>query len=80
MKIYIDVPPNMQRFKIEFFLNSVRYRPIAKQRLGKDIPAEANERNNRTSIARQRISKYASLTIEAVSVWFMRSSYNEGFS
>jgi hypothetical protein len=34
--------------------------PIARQRLGKHIPAEANARNNREYIARQRISKQAS--------------------
>jgi hypothetical protein len=44
---------------------NVTYRPIGRQRLGKHIPAGANERNNRTSIARQRISKLASLIIEA---------------
>jgi hypothetical protein len=38
--------------------------PIARQRLGKHIPAEAYARNNRTSIARQRISKQAFSTIE----------------
>jgi hypothetical protein len=46
--------------------NIVTYRPIARQRLGKHIPAGANALNNMTSIARQRISKHASLTIEAV--------------
>jgi hypothetical protein len=47
---------------------------------GKHIPAEANERNNRNSIARQRISKH-SLRIEAVySVWSVQSRYKEGFS
>jgi hypothetical protein len=35
------------------------YRPIARQRLGKYIPAGVNARNNMTSIARQRISKHA---------------------
>jgi hypothetical protein len=34
--------------------------------LGKHIPAEANARINRMFIGRQRISKHASLTIEAV--------------
>jgi hypothetical protein len=29
------------------------YRPIARQRLGKNIPVGANARSNRTSIARQ---------------------------
>jgi hypothetical protein len=32
--------------------------PIARQRVGKHIPAEANARNNRRSIARQRVGKY----------------------
>jgi hypothetical protein len=44
----------------------VTYRPIARQRLRKQIPAEANARNNRMSITRERISKHESLTIEAV--------------
>jgi hypothetical protein len=35
------------------------HRPIARQRLGKHIPAGANARNNMTSIARQRTSKHA---------------------
>jgi hypothetical protein len=39
--------------------------PIAKQRLPKHIPAEANVRNNRTSIVRQRRGKHASSTIQA---------------
>jgi hypothetical protein len=50
--------------------------PIARQRLGKDIPARANARKNMTSIARQRISKHASLTIEAA----VQSGYTEVFS
>jgi flagellar biosynthesis/type III secretory pathway chaperone len=53
---------------------------IARQRVGKHIPAEANARNNRTSNARQRISKHASLTIEAVfSAWCLQSGYEEVF-
>jgi hypothetical protein len=40
--------------------------PIAKQRLGKHTPALANAHKKRTSIARQQISKHASLTIAAV--------------
>jgi hypothetical protein len=44
----------------------VKYRPITRQRLRKDIATEAYASNNRTSIARGRISKHASLTIEAV--------------
>jgi hypothetical protein len=35
------------------------YRPIARQRLGKQIPAGANARNDRTPTARQGISKHA---------------------
>jgi hypothetical protein len=42
----------------------VTYILIARQRLGKHIPAEAYASNNRTSIARQRISKQAFSTIE----------------
>jgi hypothetical protein len=45
---------------------TLQYCDVATQRLGKHIPAEANARNNRTPTARQRISKHASLTIEAV--------------
>jgi hypothetical protein len=48
--------------------------------LGKHIPAEAYARNNMMSIARQRISKHASLTIEvAFSSWSVQSSYKEVF-
>jgi hypothetical protein len=61
--------------------NFVMYRPFARQRLGKHIPAGANTHNNRTSIARQRISKHASLTIEAVfSARSLQSCYKEVFS
>jgi hypothetical protein len=42
----------------------VAYTPIARQRVGKHIPAEANARNNRTSVGRQRNCKHASVTIE----------------
>jgi hypothetical protein len=47
-------------------LHIVTYRPIARQRLGKHIPAQEYARNNRMSIARQRTSQWASLIIEAV--------------
>jgi hypothetical protein len=40
-------------------LYSVTYGPIARQRLGKHIPAGANARNSRASIARKRICKHA---------------------
>jgi hypothetical protein len=54
---------------------------IARQRLGKHIPALANSRDNRTSIPRQRTSKNASLTTEAVfSVWSVQSGYKEVIS
>jgi hypothetical protein len=42
----------------------VTYRPFAKQRLCKHIPTEAYARSNRTSIARQRISKQAFSTMQ----------------
>jgi hypothetical protein len=54
----------------------VTHRLIARQRLGEHIPEEANIRNNRTFIARQRISKHASLTIETV---FSASSLQNGY-
>jgi hypothetical protein len=59
----------------------VTYRPIASQRLGKHIPAEANAANNRMSTVRQKISKHASLTIEDMfSALSVESGYKEGFS
>jgi hypothetical protein len=55
--------------------------PIVRQVLCKHIPEEANARDNRMSIARQRISNQASLTIEDVfSAWSAQSDYKEGFS
>jgi hypothetical protein len=51
---------------------------IARQRLGKHIPAGANACSNMIFIARQRINKCPSLTIEAVfSAWSMQSGYKE---
>jgi hypothetical protein len=56
------------------------YTPIARQRLGKHIPAQVYVRNNRTSIARQRVSKHASLTIEAIfSAWSVQNGSQEVF-
>jgi hypothetical protein len=56
--------------------HNVPYRPIDRQRLDKHIPAGANARNNRTSIARQRISKQAFSTIERMfSAWSVRRGY-----
>jgi hypothetical protein len=61
------------------FHDLVTYRPICRQRLGKHPPAQAYA-YNWTSIARQRISQHALLTIEAMfSVWSMQSSYKEVF-
>jgi hypothetical protein len=55
--------------------------PIARQRFGKHIPAQEYVLNNRTSIARQRISRHTFLTIEAVfSVGSVKSGYKEVFS
>jgi hypothetical protein len=51
----------------------VKYWSIARQRLGKHIPAEAYVRNNRSSIAMQRISKQAYLPIERLC--FLRRPY-----
>jgi TolB-like protein len=42
--------------RIERRVNIVTQRLIARQRLGKHIPAEAYARNNRTSSAKQQIS------------------------
>jgi hypothetical protein len=49
---------------------------IARLPLATHITAEANVRNNRTSIARQRLGKDASSTIQALfSVWSVPSCY-----
>jgi hypothetical protein len=54
--------------------------PNAKQRLGKQILAEADTPKSRTSIAMQRISKHASLTIESMfSEWSVQSRCKEVF-
>jgi hypothetical protein len=51
--------------------------------LGSDsvnTPAEGSVSNNWTSIARQRISKHASLTVQTVvSAWSVQSGYKEVF-
>jgi hypothetical protein len=53
---------------------------LARQKLGKHIPEQAIARNNRTSIAKQRISKHTSFTIEAVfSAGSVQSGYKEVF-
>jgi hypothetical protein len=62
------------------FLYIVTNISIARQRLGKDIPARANARKNKTSIAIQRISKHSSLTTKAVfSVWSVQRGYKKVF-
>jgi hypothetical protein len=54
--------------------------PIARQRLSKHITAQANASKNRTSIARQQISKHSSLTRDAVfSVGFVQNGYKRVF-
>jgi hypothetical protein len=45
-------------------INIVTCKPIARQRVDKHVPAEANARNSRTSIAKQRSCKHVYLTIE----------------
>jgi hypothetical protein len=50
--LLIDVITIRKVFKQQQNLYIVTYRPIAMQRLSKNIPAEAYSRNNRTSIAR----------------------------
>jgi hypothetical protein len=52
----------------------VMYRPTVRQRLGKHIPAEAYECNNRAFTARQRISKQSSI-IGCVSAWCVPRGY-----
>jgi hypothetical protein len=62
------------------FINTMMCISIARQRLGKHIPARVNARKNRTPIARQRISKHASLKIEVVfSLGSVQSGYKEVF-
>jgi hypothetical protein len=54
---------------------------IARQQLDKHIPMQANSHNNRTSTARQRISKHTSLTTEDVfSAGSVQNCYKEEFS
>jgi hypothetical protein len=54
--------------------------PIARQRLGKHIPAQANVSNSRASIVSQ-ISKHASVSIDAVfSAPSVQSGYMEVFN
>jgi hypothetical protein len=53
---------------------------IARQQFGKQIFAGANTRNNMTSVAKQRFSKHAYLTTEAVlSAWPVHNGYKEVF-
>jgi hypothetical protein len=50
--------------------------PIARQRVAKHIPADANARNNRTSIAKELRCNQALSTIQAVfSVGSVQSGY-----
>jgi hypothetical protein len=66
--------------KTKAIQNTVTRIPIARQRLGKHILAQAYARSNRTFTARQRTSQHASLTIQAVfSAWSVQSGYKEVF-
>jgi hypothetical protein len=66
------------RLSVEFYQTTrhhirediVMHRPIVKQRLGKHIPARTKAHKNRTFIARQRISKHASLTVEVMLFYY----------
>jgi hypothetical protein len=61
-------------------IHAVTCIPIARQRLGKHIPSQANARNSRTSIAMQWFSKHTSLITEAVfSAWSVQGGYKEVF-
>jgi hypothetical protein len=77
----ITIKGNFQSVINNRAINIVTRIPTARQRLRKPIPAEANARNNRMSIVRQRISKHTSLSTEAVfSTWSMQSDYKERFN
>jgi hypothetical protein len=55
--------------------------PIARQRVAKHIPSEANARSNRISIARQQRGKQAFSTIEDVfSVGSVQMAIRESIS
>jgi hypothetical protein len=58
----------------------VTYRPIARQRVDKHILSVANALKNRTSVARQRSSKYASIREAAFFAWSVQSGYKDVFS
>jgi hypothetical protein len=65
-------------YNLNTYIVTVTCITIARQQLGKHIPVEANVCNNRTAIARQWISKHASLIVEAVfSAWSMQSGCKE---
>jgi hypothetical protein len=51
--------------------------PIARQRVGKHVPAEENARNSMTSIAKQWSCRHAFLTRTVFSVWSVQRSYLE---
>jgi hypothetical protein len=69
------------REQVPLIIYFVTHRHIARQELSKHIPTGASTFNNMTSIARQRFSTHASLTVEAVfSAWSMQSGYKEVFS
>jgi hypothetical protein len=71
-------------YRDSFILFSIIYivmhSPIARQRLGKHIPAWAYENNHRASFARQRVSKQAFLSIEdGISLGSVQTDYKDVF-
>jgi hypothetical protein len=74
----LDETLSIVKFKFQIMEYIMTCILIARQRLGKHIPSRANACKKRTSIARQRISKDTSLTIEVVfSVLSVQSGYKE---
>jgi hypothetical protein len=47
-------------------MNIVMYRLIPSQRLGKESPAEAYGRNNKTSIVRQRMVWWIKIFVDSI--------------
>jgi hypothetical protein len=72
--VFPDTTP-CSPLKLNRLHNIVTYRPTARQRLGKHILVEAYERNNRTSTARQRISKQVFNRQAVFSAWFVLMGY-----
>jgi hypothetical protein len=58
---YLAASEDLAHLQCAIVIHIVTHGHIARERFGAHIPAEAKERNNRMSIARQRISKPASV-------------------